>query len=174
MKKRSTCNVYNSWIVMIVSLAWSAGLFAGIVLVDSETQKAFDLYKEGKTEQALPIITMKAYQGVIAAQYNLAVIYAQNQSNDMDRRESRFWLNKVAASGDAEGQFNLAMMYYSDLRDENRLEHTVSWLTEAARSDYVKAQYNLGYLGFSNLEIGVSRDRKTGGGGMVNQGRKSG
>jgi TPR repeat protein len=157
MKKRGADYVFKFLAVLVISLAWSAGVFAAVVLVDSETKNAFDLYKEGKTEQAIPIITMKAYQGVIAAQYNLAVIYAQNQSSDLDRQEFRFWLHKVAASGDAEGQFNLAMLYYSDQQEENRLEHTVSWLTKAARNDYVKAQYNLGYLVFSNLEIGISR-----------------
>jgi hypothetical protein len=157
MKKRGTDYLFKFLAVLVISLAWSAGVFAAVVLIDSETQNAFDLYKEGKTEQAIPIITMKAYQGVIAAQYNLAVIHSRNQSNDLDRQEFRFWLNKVAESGDAEGQFNLAMLYYSDQRDDNRLEHTVSWLTKAARKDYVKAQYNLGYLGFSNLETGVSR-----------------
>jgi len=159
MKNRGSNFIFNSWAISIITLVWSASLFASVVLVDSETQKAFDLYQAGNSEQAIPLITMKAYQGVTAAQFNLAVIYARDQKNELNRQEFRFWLNKVAESGDAEGQFNLGMLYYGDSDDEDRLEHTIKWLTKAAGNGFVKAQYNLGFLGFSDLETGISRQK---------------
>ncbi len=148
---------FRIYAIAVAALAWSLNIFASIVLVDTETRKAFELYQAGNIEQAIPLITIKAYEGVTAAQYNLAVIYSKDQDNQLSQKEFRFWLNKAAESGDAESQFNMAMLYYRDWEDGRRLEKTVTWLTKSAKNGYAKAQYNLGYLGFSNLETGVSR-----------------
>lgn len=140
---------------MLVGLsAW-----ATITLVDPETQQAYDMYKAGKTEEAISLFMVKAYEGVPTAQYNLAVIYSKHKGNDLYQKEVEFWLKQSAESGDSDAQFNFAMLNYNNQDDESRLENTVKWLTRSAKNNNLKAQYNLGYLAFSNLEISISRQK---------------
>ncbi len=135
---------------------------ASVTLVDDDVQKAFKLYQAGKIDQAITLFTIKAYEGNQTAQYNLAVIYSQDDVSgfgnpDLNAAEAKFWLTRVAEAGDSEAQFNLAMLIYNDGSNELRLLESVSWLIESAEKDYRKSQYNLGYLAFSNLDVNVTR-----------------
>ena len=152
-------NILSLFFVMISSLLINQNVFSSELLQDSDSQRAYNLYREGKIEQAVSLYTMKAYEGSAIAQYNLAAIFSRDTENVLYRQEVAFWLKSAAELGDADAQFNLAMLSYNDNEDVNRLENTVSWLTMAAEKGYLKAQYNLGYLAFSNLEISVSRQK---------------
>ena len=142
---------------VVTSVIYGSLAQSNVNFIDTETQKAFDLYKAGKKQEAIDIFTIKAHEGVITAKYNLAVIYAEDVEDSMAQRESLFWLQSAAEAGDSEAQFNLGMTYFGDQTDEDRLVKTIKWLTEAANGGELKAQYNLGYLAFSNLDVDISR-----------------
>ena len=51
-----------------------------------------------------------AAQGLVAAQYNLGVMYANCQGVQQDYAEAVKWYRRAAEQGDADAQYNLGVM----------------------------------------------------------------
>ncbi len=107
-------------------------------------------YEEGDREGAIRNLLKMAYQGNVAAQFNLGVIHGSSDE-EIAIRESLYWFDRAGEAGDLGAQYNLGMMllYSSRSADQTR---AFDWLERAAQSGNVAAQVNLGILGIAGEE----------------------
>ena len=101
-----------------------------------------------KARASFKLYELKAKQGDVNAQFNLALLYHQG-SGTYDHRNAIYWYVKAAQQGHVQAQYKLGSLYHN-LRyaeevpqDSNR---AVFWLTKAAEQGYVHAQYKLGHI----------------------------
>jgi len=83
-----------------------------------------------------------AEEGNAAAQFNLGVIFAQD-NNDA---EAVKWYRLAAEQGYANAQFNLGFMYDSGRGVPQNDVEAVKWYRLAAEQGYANAQFNLGFM----------------------------
>ncbi len=111
--------------------------------------------QEGNRELAIRQLTQLAYEGNIAAQFNLGVIHVAGTDQEIGQQEARFWFQRAAQEGDDDAQYNLALLILEQPATESR-DLAVSWLERSATSGNIKAQVNLGILALWNANFPVS------------------
>ncbi len=84
-----------------------------------------------------------AQQGVVAAQYNLAMCYDNGQGVTRDYYEANKWYRKAAENGYSEAQVTLGARYMSGKGITRDPAQAVKWLTKAAEQGNADGQYNL-------------------------------
>jgi tetratricopeptide (TPR) repeat protein len=104
------------------------------------------LYKNGQYEQAFPVCSKAAKQGVAKAQYNLGVMYGSGEGVQQDDAEAVKWYRKAAEQGDAAAQCFLGMMYGSGKGVQQDYAETVKWLRKAAGQGDADSQFFLGEM----------------------------
>jgi len=102
------------------------------------------------------ILTKKAHQGNIEAQYKLATMYEEGNGVPINEVEAVKWYRKAAEAGVAEAQFNLGVRYTIGKDVPQAHEQAVEWLKKAAVQGLAKAQFNLGQM--YKLGKGVQAD----------------
>ena len=147
-------------LVLAVPLVVGCLLLPGAVgAIDSaqtgETRQAVDAFQQGEREQAIRSLMPLAYQGNVAAQFNLGVINHNEDGTAFGARESVYWFERAAEAGDPGAQFNLGMLL---LREEtvDRAESALKWLERSAQGGYRPAQVNLGILAMANTGFPLS------------------
>ena len=105
---------------------------------------------------ALERLTMRAENGVVAAQYWLGVLYATGQGVPKNTALAARWFRRGAERGDAASQNNLAGMYANGEGGPRDLKEAFIWFRKAAEQGYGPAQRNLG--GMYRDGEGVDRD----------------
>ena len=101
------------------------------------------------TDEPGGIETLKqaAATGYAPAQLHLASLYHDGGKGlAVDLPESRVWVRRAAAAGDARGMYNYGMYLYEGVGgDENRSE-ALDWLKRAAERGLVDGQFNVARL----------------------------
>ena len=95
--------------------------------------------------EAFKYYRLAAEQGHIEAQYNLAWIYDENESNT---EESIKWYRSAAEQGHAKAQYNLGWIYEA----KENIEEAIKWYLLAAEQNDVDAISNLGSINFYGIE----------------------
>ena len=85
-----------------------------------------------------------AQAGHMPSQYNLGVLYSQEETGVKDYEKAVKWFRKAAEQGDMFAQYNLAVKYAKGQGVEQNYAHAVKWWEKAAKQSNMFAQYNLG------------------------------
>jgi TPR repeat protein len=86
-----------------------------------------------------------AEQGVVAAEYNLAILYYNGNGVSQDYGEAAKWFRKAAEQGDAEAQYSLGILYALGGRGVPQDDaEAVRWYRRAAEQGVAGAANNLG------------------------------
>ncbi len=106
---------------------------------------AIEQYQSGNEAEAIRYLMQPAYQGNVAAQFNLGVININRGADAIAAKEARFWFERAAKEGDIGAQFNLGMLLLNSA-DSAALSAAADWLERAAQGGIRMAQVNLGIL----------------------------
>ena len=94
-------------------------------------------------------ILPKAKQGVVNAQYNLALLYENGVGIYRDGRKAVYWYTKASQQGHVEAQYRLGTVYrfgYGEKVVQTDFKKAVYWITKASEQGHIEAQYNLGHI----------------------------
>jgi len=97
-----------------------------------------------------------AARGAAAAQYQLALRYANGEGVPRDSEEAARWYRKAAEQGLAPAQYQLALRYANGDGVARDFEEAVKWYRRAAGQGVAFAQFNLG-VRYANGQ-GIERD----------------
>ena len=104
--------------------------------------------QNGDYETALREFTSAAEEGLMVAQYNLAILYFTGRGVQQDFTEAFRWTAAAAEQGHTEAQFNLGALYYAGQGTGRDREQAMQWYIRAGNADYAPAQYNIGEMYF--------------------------
>ena len=96
-------------------------------------------------QEALKCYRKAADQGNVLAQFNLGMMYEQND-DALSLQEAVAWYRKAAEQDYAPAQVNLAVMYVEAQGVHRDLLEALKWYQKAAAQDYAPAQFNLGVM----------------------------
>ena len=122
-------------IILFLSFGFSSQVFA---------DKALNLWNSGDFVSAIYEWEKKAYQGNIAAQVNIGIVYMSGENVKQDYGKSLFWFEKAARQGSAQAQYNLGLHYQEGYGVEINKKIAFSWFLKAAEQGQAYAQYNVG------------------------------
>lgn len=97
-------------------------------------------------------LLLRAEQGDPQAQYELALLFANPDNEEIDLDKAFYWLLKSANQGVADAQYHLAAFYENIKAD---LSSAFKWYKAAAEQGHVEAQSNLGYVYENGLGVKV-------------------
>ena len=84
-----------------------------------------------------------ASEGDAAAQYEIALRYADGKGTKRDAKAAAAWLERAGRSGLAPAQYRLAAMYERGLGADRDIDKASAWYKAAAENGNVKAMHNL-------------------------------
>ena len=124
-------------ILLFLSLSLSSPVLA---------DKAYDLYQEGKYEEAIIEWEKIAYTGDTNAQNNLGIIYSSGTDVKKDCNKAIFWFRRAVNLGFPNSEYNLGTEYISgDCLPIDNIEG-VRLITKSAEQGFESAQHYLGNL----------------------------
>lgn len=85
----------------------------------------------------------RAEAGEAAAQYDLAVLYANGEGVGQDYAAAAVWFRRAALAGNPAAAFNLGVLYARGLGVQQNADEAARWYRSAANRNYPSAQYNL-------------------------------
>ncbi|MGB5706452.1 MAG: SH3 domain-containing protein [Arenicellales bacterium] len=109
------------------------------------TNAAIEQYQGGNEVEAIRYLMQLAYEGNVAAQFNLGVISLNRGDDAIAVKEALFWFERAAKEGDTGAQFNLGMLLLHGA-DSAALSAAAGWLERAMEGGIRMAQVNLGIL----------------------------
>ena len=110
-------------------------------------KESYDLAVErGDYATAIRELRPLAEQGLAAAQFNLALLYANGQGMPKDDAQARQWYEKAAAQGHAEAQVNLGILLVYARGGPQDYKMAVYWLRLSANQGNDLAQRKLGLM----------------------------
>jgi len=114
------------------------------------------MYVEGQgvprdLQEALKYYRKAADQGNALAQFNLGMMYEQN-NDTLSLQEAATWYQQAAEQDYAPAQVNLAVMYVEGQGVRQDFQQALKWYQKAAAQNYAPAQFNLGVMYFEGHE----------------------
>jgi len=122
---------------------------------DQQLDQGFEAVKKGDYQTALKLWRPLADQGDARAQYNLGLMY-RNENDIQNNVEAAKWFRKAAENGDVKAQHNLGMMYTKGDGVEQDYAEAVKWYRKAADQGGLRSQYSLGVMYYNG--VGVKQD----------------
>ncbi len=92
----------------------------------------------------LAALQKRAYEGVPAAEHDLATLYAAGNDVPQDYARARFWFTQAAEQGVANASYNLGVIYHEGLGVTPDMKKALYWYKKAAALGHPEAMYNLG------------------------------
>ena len=142
----------QSWQVLFVMSLVATGLLfsfcpskASAQTEPTKVETLIHRYLSGDQAEATHALIQLAYQGNVAAQFNLGVINLARGDDLISAKEARFWFERAAEEGDLGAQFNIGMLLLSG-NDPQALDTASLWLERAAEGGNRSAQVNVGIL----------------------------
>lgn len=117
-----------------------------------------DYYIQQDYDQAVYWFTKAAEQGYPAAQFDLAICYANGTGVEKDERQAVYWYTKAAEQEHTTAQFNLGVCYANGIGIKQDFDQAVYWYRKAAEQGDATAQNNLGVC--YEYGDGVKQDHK--------------
>jgi TPR repeat protein len=129
----------------IFSLYATAGIASE--LADIHYESAIRLERSADLHEVFEQYARAAELGHPIAQYNLAMMYSNGESVNVDYQQSVYWFNKSADQGFPPAQHRLGEMYYFGRGGVSRdISRAVSLFLLAAKQNDPDAQMNLAML----------------------------
>jgi TPR repeat protein len=100
---------------------------------------------EKSSEKDLKKLRKQAKDGVLKAQFLLAVKLANGDGGEADPKEAEKWYRKAAKRDFPPAMNNLALLYTSDALGDPDLKAALKWYRKAAELGYARAQAILGW-----------------------------
>ena len=104
-----------------------------------------DKQAEKSAKAELKELRSQAKDGVLKAQFLLAVKLANGDGGEADPKEAEKWYRKAAKRDFPPAMNNLALLYTSDALGEPDLKAALKWYRKAAELGYARAQAILGW-----------------------------
>jgi uncharacterized protein len=126
------------WIVIVAlfSVALSIAfydLYVWRMYVANKTYvAALDAHKDGRHDEALPVIREAAQAGDLDAMTILSTMYLRGQGTVADAQAAERWARRAAEAGKADAQFVLGWMYTQGVGVVVNREEGLKWLRAAA------------------------------------------
>lgn len=98
-----------------------------------------------------------AQKGDVAAQYQVAQLYADDGSVYRNSIKARHWLREAAQQGHAQAAFELAQLYHNGQKTRPDFEQASYWYQQAARAQHAAAQINLAAM-YETGQVDGSQD----------------
>ncbi len=108
--------------------------------------QAIAAYKSGDFNTALKLFKLFAQTGFDAAQYNLAIMYANGKGTDIDMAASLYWMEQAANQGNADAQLITGFWYEEGHGTAPDEEKALYWYERAAEQGNADAQYHCGLV----------------------------
>jgi hypothetical protein len=110
-----------------------------------ESNKEAEAYELDEDElEQIKILTPKAEQGDVEAQFNLGELYLNVFGEMIDKAQAFFWFTKAAEQGHAEAQYRLGECYsifFNDMSAPKDDEKAIYWFTEASNQNHKEALF---------------------------------
>jgi TPR repeat protein len=129
-------------------------LIAGRAWGDYET--GLQAAQNGDFETAFEEFSIAAEEGLMMAQFNLAILYFSGRGVERDYQQAFRWTRAAADQGHTQAQFNLGALYYEGQGTRRDREVALQWYVRAGNADYAPAQYNVGEMYY--LGDGIDKD----------------
>lgn len=113
----------------------------------------------GDFETAFREFSLAAEDGLMMAQYNLAILYFTGQGVERDMGQAFRWTEAAALQGHSDAQYNLGSLYLAGDGVARDAEQAVAWFGKAALAGHANAAYALADLYHKGDDI--DRDRVT-------------
>lgn len=123
-------------IISVLSLAIMLNVFAALPIIPANTNC---LWAQEKNELNFQDTLKAAEQGDVAAQHNLAVMYAKGNGTKQNYKKAAEWYEKAAEQGFAEAQYNLAFMYDHGKGIKQNYKKAFFWYEKAAEQGIAEA-----------------------------------
>ena len=127
-----------------IAICLSLALLVALPATAQDFQKGLAAHKRGDYAAAFKQWWPLAARGIVAAQFNLGLMYAQGQGVPQDYGKAVEWYRKAAEQGLARAQHSLGVSYASGRGVPRDYAEAVKWYRKAAEQGIYKAQYNLG------------------------------
>jgi hypothetical protein len=129
---------------------------------DKSTQdisnRAYELYKEGRYTEAFPIYEDLAKKDGVIDQYNLGYMFQHGEGITKDSRQAAYWFEKSATQGYVIAQNSLAQMYSGGDGIVQSYTQAAIWYEKAAMHGSSSAQVSLSWYYMNGL--GTNLDYK--------------
>jgi len=112
--------------------------------------------QNGDFETAFREFSVAAEEGLMMAQFNLAILYFSGRGIEQDYQQAYRWTKAAADQGHTQAQFNLGALYYEGQGTRRDRELALQFYILAGNADYAPAQYNVGEMYY--LGDGVDKD----------------
>jgi len=99
-------------------------------------EDGFIAYDAKNYKQAMQLWRPLADQGSASAQFNIAMMYANNEGVTRSYPESAKWMRKAADPGHAQGQYLLGAMHNSGLGVTKDPKNAIKWFEKSAAQGY--------------------------------------
>ena len=109
-------------------------------------QKGFTAYKSGDYATALRNWTPLAEQGHATSQFNLGLMYRNEQGVPKDDKTAMKWYRLAAEQGYADAQYSVGVLYDNGQGVPEDDKTAVKWYKLAAEQGQQSAQNNLGVM----------------------------
>ena len=114
------------------------------------------LGQSGTSAESLKTLRARAAQGDAITQYNLGVMYNNDEGVARDYAEAVRWYRKAAEQGYAVAQCWLGIKYWSGEGVTQDYAEAYRWIRKSVDQGYAFAQYSLGNM--HELGLGVEQD----------------
>lgn len=88
-------------------------------------------------------LLMEGEQGVVKAQYDIALKYLKGDGIKKDEAKAIYWFEKSAEQGNIEGQFSSARLYSKGKGVNQSYSRAAYWYEKAAQQGHIEAQFRL-------------------------------
>ena len=105
------------------------------------------------TPSSVEELVRNAEEGLVDAQYNLGVMYADGVGVPQDSTAAAQWLRKAAEQGHAEAQFHLGTMYRNGKGVPQDGVEATKWFRKAAEQGDARAQHNLASMYYAGDDV---------------------
>lgn len=104
-----------------------------------------DMKPDTRLPEMIKAIEKQAFEGIPAAQHDLAAIYTAGHGGAKQNYErAAFWFEQAAKGGVANAAYNLGVIYHQGLGTKTDIGKAINWYKQAATQGHPEAQYNLG------------------------------
>lgn len=132
--------------LVAIGLLFSFGPSKAAAQTESSNVEALiNRYLSGDSVDATRALIQLAYQGNVAAQFNLGVVSLARGDDPIAAKEARFWFGRAAEEGEPGAQFNVGMLLLNS-DDPEAMDAASAWLRRAAEGGNHSAQVNVGIL----------------------------
>ncbi len=138
-------------------------LSAELSLTDKIQNPADVMKPDRALKDVIKKIEGQAFEGVAAAQHDLAAIYTAGHGGvKQNYKRARFWFEQAAARGVTNASYNLGVIHHQGLGGEPDMESALKWYAIAAKQGHPEAQYNLGIAYIEGIGVPYDPVKATG------------